>query len=304
MKRILLSCTILTAFAVDPSYAVSPDQTQVESIPLLSLNAHAVRHKKKTADAATLAQLTDLNEASFGCTGGFTACWSGLQSDAGAPLPTSNVVSEGLVVHPTATTNFSPAYSSAWWNQIGLTTSIETQANGGNGVVIGDVDTGIYPTQPEVAGNISPLSACAAVSFTCTNGYVDDNGHGTATASIAAGVAATSGLTMSGVAPNATILAEKVLNASGTGTDADVANGIMAAVNGGASVINLSLTYTPTPAVINAINYAASKGTIIVYAGGNSATATGSPVAGCSVPIRSGKVATRRPSISAVIYSL
>ena len=38
--------------------------------------------------------------------------------------------------------------------------------------------------------------------------------------------------------------------------------------------------------------------------GGYSAMASGSPVAGSSVPIRSGKVATRRPSISAVMYSL
>ena len=49
--------------------------------------------------------------------------------------------------------------------------------------------------------------------------------------------------------------------------------GITKAVNAGAQVINLSLTYTPTQSVVNAINYAASKGVIIVYAGGNSAMA-------------------------------
>lgn len=275
MKRVLLGCTILTAFsaALQASAATPSGQSQVEVIAPLPLSPYATHHKKKPGDTDTLAQWNNLNDVTFGCAGGFSACWSGLASDAMSVPPLFNVASERLVVHTMTTTNFAPAYSSSWWSQIGLTTAIETQANGGNGIIIGDVDTGIAVSQPEVAGHISPLSGCAAVSFTCPSGVNDDNGHGTATASIAAGVAASGGMTMSGVAPNATILAEKVLNASGSGTDADVANGITAAVNGGASVINLSLTYTPTSAVINAINYAASKGVIIVFAGGNSATA-------------------------------
>ena len=39
---------------------------------------------------------------------------------------------------------------------------------------------------------------------------------------------------MSGVAPNVTIVAEKVLNASGSGYDTDVANGIIKATQAGA----------------------------------------------------------------------
>ncbi len=108
------------------------------------------------------------------------------------------------------------------------------------------------------------------MTFQCSNGVYDDNGHGTATAAIAAGANVANGSSMMGVAPSATIVAEKVLNASGSGTDLDVANGITKAVNAGAQVINLSLTYLPTNSVINAINYAASKGVIIVFAGGNS----------------------------------
>lgn len=163
----------------------------------------------------------------------------------------------------------STGYSSTWLSRIGVTDAIETQSKGGAGVIIGVVDTGIVASNPEVSGRVSSLSSCAAVSFVCSNGYYDDEGHGTATASIAAGQYNSKDL-MSGVAPAATILAEKVLNASGSGTDADVANGIIKATNGGAKVINLSLTYIPTSTVVAAINYAAANGVVIVFAGGNS----------------------------------
>ena len=184
-------------------------------------------------------------------------------------LLTSASFSVLLVASPALATNYSPGDSASWFAQIGETAPIEALAKGGAGVTIALVDTGVVASNPEIAGRVSNLSSCAAVSFACPNGFVDDEGHGTATASIAAGQVGTSS-TMSGVAPAATIVSEKVLNASGNGTDADVANGIIKAANTGAQVISLSLTYLPTSAVVNAINYAAAKGAVIVYAGGNS----------------------------------
>jgi subtilisin family serine protease len=157
--------------------------------------------------------------------------------------------------------------SSAWFNQIGLDSAIETEAKGGAGITIGVVDTGLVASNPEISGRVSTASSCAAATFSCSNGYTDDNGHGTATASIAAGSYNNNDL-MSGVAPSATVLSEKVLNASGVGYDTDVANGIIRAANGGAQVINLSLTYAATSTIVSAINYAASKGAVIVWAGG------------------------------------
>ena len=165
----------------------------------------------------------------------------------------------------------STGYSSGWLARIGDTSAIEAQSKGGAGVLIALVDTGVVSSNPEISGRVSPLSACAAVTFACSAGFADDNGHGTATASIAAGQYNASDL-MSGVAPAAGILSEKVLDASGSGTDVDVANGITRAANAGAKVINLSLTYVPTATVVNAMNYAASKGVVIVWAGGNAST--------------------------------
>jgi hypothetical protein len=160
-------------------------------------------------------------------------------------------------------------YSSSWFSQIGLTAAIETQARGGAGVMIALIDTGADATSPEIAGRVSNLSSCAALTFTCSNGFADDHGHGTATASIAAGSLNSQDL-MSGVAPAATVLIEKVLDQNGSGYDIDVANGIIKAADAGAPVISLSLTYIPTPDVVNAINYATAKGAVIVWAGGNS----------------------------------
>ncbi len=173
-----------------------------------------------------------------------------------------------------------------WLVQMGLNSSVMSAANGGRGLILGVVDTGILATDSAfAAGQVSKLqSSCAAVTFRCSNSYNDDNSHGTAVASIAAGNmlsvwnASTGKYTVArgnvlGMAPNANIIAEKVLSAAGSGYSTDVANGIVKAANAGVAVINLSLTYGNSPDLVSAINYAASKGIFIAWAGGNSAQA-------------------------------
>lgn len=171
-----------------------------------------------------------------------------------------------------------------WLLQIGVTDSVMSAANWGKNQLLGVVDTGIVANHPAfAAGQVSQsLSACAAVTFRCSNGFYDDNSHGTAVAEIAAGnrtalfsttyggYALKAGSIMS-VAPNANIVAEKVLNAAGSGYSTDVANGIKRAADAGAGVINVSITYGNTADLVAAINYAAAKGAFIVWAGGNSA---------------------------------
>ena len=50
---------------------------------------------------------------------------------------------------PAAADTFNSGYSSSWWNQIGLNSTIENKANGANGFVIGIVDTGLISTNKE-----------------------------------------------------------------------------------------------------------------------------------------------------------
>ena len=157
-----------------------------------------------------------------------------------------------------------------WLTQIGETDAVMSASNGGKGITIGVVDSGV-----------------SAANFSFAKGQVtganDVQNHGTAVAAIAAGNAtARMNINYGGystqvgnqisVASNASIYAYQAVNALGSGTNLAVANGIIAAANAGASVINLSLSFTTAPDinVINAMNYAASKGAIIVWAAGNS----------------------------------
>ncbi len=171
-----------------------------------------------------------------------------------------------------------------WLTQIGISNTVLSAANWGSGTLLGVVDTGILPSTPSFAVNqvSASLSSCAALSFSCPKGSLDDNGHGTAVAEIAAGNTkflynsnyggyAVSANSYISVASNANIFSEKVLNSQGSGYSTDVSNGIKKAADGGANVINVSITYGNSSDIVSSINYAASKGSFIVWAGGNSA---------------------------------
>ncbi|MBE0448229.1 MAG: S-layer homology domain-containing protein [Actinobacteria bacterium] len=98
---------------------------------------------------------------------------------------------------------------------------------------------------------------------------IDDNGHGTHVAGIIAATANNSrGIT--GVSWGARLLAVKVLNSRGSGTDLTVSNGIIYAADRGAKIINLSLGgYNYSSTMASAVLYAQSKGCVIIAAAGN-----------------------------------
>ncbi len=101
---------------------------------------------------------------------------------------------------------------------------------------------------------------------------MDENGHGTHCAGI---IAAELGNSVggAGIAPNASILAVRVLNASGSGTDAQICNGIYYAANYGADVLSMSLGgYGYSNAKQNAVNYARQQGATVIAAMGNDGT--------------------------------
>jgi lantibiotic leader peptide-processing serine protease len=87
---------------------------------------------------------------------------------------------------------------------------------GSRSVVVGDLDSGIDPTHPDLAANVD-----AANSASCVTGapnqdpdaWFDNNGHGTHTAGTIA--AAGNGIGIVGVAPNVRIAAVKVGNDEG-----------------------------------------------------------------------------------------
>ncbi|MCF7732264.1 MAG: S8 family serine peptidase [Akkermansiaceae bacterium] len=130
----------------------------------------------------------------------------------------------------------------------------------GTGVRVAILDTGVS-AHPAFGSRISsimlvPMSADPA----------DWNGHGTAVASMVIG---NSRLTP-GVAPGAEVLSIRIADDQGESNSMLIAQGIVAAVDGGAGIINISLgSYGDSGLVRNAIKYANEAGVVIVAAAGN-----------------------------------
>jgi len=97
----------------------------------------------------------------------------------------------------------------------------------------------------------------------------DENGHGTHVAGTIA-QATNNGIGVAGVAPKASILPVRVLDANGSGSNTWVANGIIWAVDNGADVINLSLGSPSNSDVVeDACAYAYENGVTVLAATGN-----------------------------------
>jgi serine protease len=142
----------------------------------------------------------------------------------------------------------------------------------GAGVVVAVVDTGVAPA-PDLAGRLLPGWNAIARTADAT----DDNGHGTHVAGTVAEIAG-NGLAEAGVAPEASILPVKVLDATGAGSDADVAAGIVWAADHGARIVNLSLGGSDASTVLaDGVAYARGRGVLIVAAAGNDGGAVGVP---------------------------
>lgn len=138
------------------------------------------------------------------------------------------------------------------------------------------VDTGVDHSHPDLKGRT--LKGKDFVNN--DDDAMDDQGHGTHCAGIAAG-SANNGVGIAGIAPNVTILAVKVLSKSGSGSYEGVANGIIYAADQGAHVISMSLGGpSSSQAVADAVNYAMSKGSVVVAAMGNDGRETVSYPAG------------------------
>jgi len=146
----------------------------------------------------------------------------------------------------------------------------------GKGKTIAIIDTGIDYTHPDLGG-------CIGVTCKVIGGYdfvnndadpMDDMGHGTHVASIAAGDGV-----LKGVAPGGSLLAYKVMNKQGSGYFSDIIAGIDRALDpnqdgdlsDAANVINLSLGGwgDPDDPMSQAVDNAVSAGTVVAVAAGN-----------------------------------
>jgi subtilisin len=100
----------------------------------------------------------------------------------------------------------------------------------------------------------------------------DDNGHGTHVAGTIAALDNATGVV--GIAPRALLLRAKVLNRNGSGSDTQVAAGIVWAANNGARIINLSLGGSFSAVTQRALSFARQRRVAICAAAGNNSTPT------------------------------
>jgi serine protease len=135
----------------------------------------------------------------------------------------------------------------------------------GSGVVVAVIDTGVKRT-----GASDGVPASGGYDFVNNDADPDDdNGHGTHVAGTVA-QKTNNGVGVAGVAFGCSIMPVKVMDSTGSGTHAALADGIYFATNNGANVINMSLG-SPSPSVTmeDAVRYAYQKGVTIVCASGN-----------------------------------
>jgi subtilisin family serine protease len=139
-------------------------------------------------------------------------------------------------------------------------------------VTVAVIDTGVLYSHPDLIDN-AYTNAAGKHGYDFVNSDddpADDFGHGTHCAGIV-GARANNGIGVSGVmGTRVKIMGVKVLDNTGSGSEADIVNGIRYAADQGAHVINLSLGGKfVSPTIRDALVYAAGKGLVIAIAAGN-----------------------------------
>ena len=203
-------------------------------------------------------------------------------------LPDEGVnASADALVTPSTPAPGSDNLSGLQWDMDQIHSPEARAINGGSSsVLVGDIDTGLDYTHPDLAANVDDAASVNCVSGAPVQGKVaanDDNGHGTHTAGTIA--AALNGIGIVGVAPNVKIAGIKAGNAAGFFFPEAVVCAFMWAATHHINVTNNS--YFADPWLFNcrndeeqraiwnaerrAIKYAISQGVTVVAAEGNQA---------------------------------
>ncbi len=166
-----------------------------------------------------------------------------------------------------------PYYPYQWHlDQIGMPEA--WTRNRGAGAVVAVIDTGVaYRNEGgfQQAPDLGQTRFVEGYDFVRNDPHPDDeHGHGTHVSGTVA-QSTHNGVGVAGVAPEATIMPLKVLDAHGRGGWGGIAAAIRYAADHGAHVINMSLGGgMPSRAVQRAIDYAHGKGVLVIAAAGNS----------------------------------
>jgi subtilisin family serine protease len=195
----------------------------------------------------------------------------------------------GALASPALAAPGPPDHPEWWFDQWGVP-GLWSGGARGQGVVIGEIDTGVNAKLPSLSGNVLPGKDFGTAGG---DGRVDRDidpfGHGTAMASLMVGHAGQDGIL--GLAPDARVLPVAVpingtTDNAGDAADGDVMAAIRWAADHGAKIITMSLGAAHEPGDASrscpeyeqsVIDHALAKGAIVVASGGNAGD-KGSPV--------------------------
>ncbi|WP_043678260.1 S8 family serine peptidase [Streptomyces xylophagus] len=142
------------------------------------------------------------------------------------------------------------------WEQVSLQLGRTWEFASGAGVTVGVVDTGVSSSAPALKGRVTAVGDAGT----------DCVGHGTFVAGLV-GAAVEDGVRFAGVAQQARILAVRGSDARGAVTAERVADGIRAAVDGGAKVVTVSAALGgDTASLRSAVALAAKKDVLVIAA--------------------------------------
>ena len=161
-----------------------------------------------------------------------------------------------------------PNFTNQWFLQKVSAPSAWDLSTGSSSVVVAVIDSGVDPSHPDlVAKLVSGYNFIGAASDTH-----DVLGHGTAVAGVI-GADTNSGMGVAGLGWNTSVMPIVVVNSNNSATYANIAAAITYAADHGAKVINMSLGGTSYSSTLqSAVDYAWSKGVVVVAAAGNNAS--------------------------------
>jgi subtilisin family serine protease len=216
----------------------------------------------------------------------------------------SRSVAPPALAHAASGPASAPAYQDGieWWaTNIGADTAWASTSQG-NGETVYILDTGVDTLHQDLRGRINLKRSTSFATAPSGDSVLpwghDVVGHGTFVTSEVTG----NSVGLAAIAPNTMVVMVRVLDDSGSGFDSDILNGVLYAADSGAAVISMSLggyldrTSNGDLAFADffqrAIDYATSRGTLVVAAAGNEslntvtamATGGGSYVDSLNVP--------------------